>query len=109
MQPKTGEPEARTLVDEPIRLVENHFSVPVGRMDILKAPKHYPNPVMKYSVHEMSIVWHLYGGEDFESTVSSKRYRFGEERGSSETYEVNEFPIVYYILKFIKNLFHIFV
>lgn len=72
------------LTDEPIRLVENHFSVPVGRMDILKAPKHYPNPVMKYSVHEMSIVWHLYGGEDFESTIIPKHHRVGDDKSSSE-------------------------
>ncbi|CAL8111003.1 unnamed protein product [Orchesella dallaii] len=83
--PKTGEPEARMLIDEPIRLVENHFSVPVGRMDILKAPKHYPNPIMKYSVHEMSIVWHLYGGEDFESTVAPKRHRVADDKEFSET------------------------
>jgi autophagy-related protein 2 len=73
------------LTDEPIRLMENHFSVPLGRTDILKAPKHYPNPVMRYALQEMSVVWHLYGGEDFGISESLKSSR-GNDKGSSETY-----------------------
>jgi autophagy-related protein 2 len=84
-QPKHGEPEARVLTEEPIRLIENYFCPPAGKMDILKAPKHYPRPVMKYSLQEMTIVWHLYGGSDFSNSPSRKSSGKSEERGSSET------------------------
>ncbi len=59
-------------------------------MDALRSPKHYPNPVAKYSLKEMTIVWHLYGGDDFGLNVASPPSRKSSgksdnERGSSET------------------------
>jgi hypothetical protein len=57
-------------------------------MDALKAPKHYPNPVTKYSLKEMTIVWHLYGGDDFGASPSRKSSGKTDERGSSETYNL---------------------
>lgn len=58
-------PEVRLLTKEPIKMIDNHFTVPLGKEDVLKAPKNYPVPVSKYTLREMSIVWHMYGGSDF--------------------------------------------
>ena len=46
-------------------MVDNHFTVPVNKVDVLKAPKDYPQPVSKYTLREMTIVWHMCGGNDF--------------------------------------------
>jgi len=59
---------ARVLTEEPIRIIDNYFTVPIGRTDILKPPKHYPNAVMRYAIQDVGVVWHLYGGEDFVPT-----------------------------------------
>lgn len=72
--PRSGLPEVRALVPEPIHVLENHFSVPQGKADLLKPPKHYPVPVMRYTLREMSVVWHMYGGHDF-----------GPAKGSNQT------------------------
>lgn len=65
LQPKTGKPQIRMLTTEPVHLIENHFSVPLRKMDQLKAPKSFPQPVLRYTLREISLVWHLYGGLDF--------------------------------------------
>lgn len=67
-QPKNGCPQVRMLTDEPIRIIENHFSVPPGKSDVLKAPDHYPDPLFLLTLQEMSLVWHLYGGNDFKKS-----------------------------------------
>lgn len=51
-------------------MVDNHFSVPISKVDALKAPKTYPPAVSKYSLREMTIIWHMYGGNDLEKNVS---------------------------------------
>lgn len=63
--PKSGLPEIRTLIPERIQVLDNHFAVPHGKADLLKPPKHYPVPVMRYTLREMTVVWHMYGGNDF--------------------------------------------
>ena len=35
------------------------------RTDQLQRPKHFPEPVMQYTLKEMTLIWHLYGGRDF--------------------------------------------
>ncbi|KAG8235900.1 hypothetical protein J437_LFUL010130, partial [Ladona fulva] len=62
---RTGEPEVRMLAREPIRIVDNHFYIPAGKADLLRAPAHYPAPILRYVLREMTLVWHLYGGRDF--------------------------------------------
>ena len=46
-----------------------------GRVDQLQRPRHFPEPVTAYTVRELSITWHLYGGRDFppKSPSSSPR------------------------------------
>ncbi|GBM63346.1 Autophagy-related protein 2 A [Araneus ventricosus] len=64
--PKNGEPQVRILTKEPIQIIENHFSVPPGKSDVLKAPKHFPDPLDTFTLREMSLSWQLYGGSDFK-------------------------------------------
>ena len=34
--------------------------------DQLQRPKHYPEPVVQYTLKEMTVIWHMYGGRDFQ-------------------------------------------
>jgi hypothetical protein len=36
------------LGTEKINLVEDHFAVPLGKADVLRAPKHFPAAVCRY-------------------------------------------------------------
>lgn len=53
------------LTDGQIHLVNNYFKAPVGKIDMLQAPKDYPVPVVRYTLREMTLIWHIYGGTDF--------------------------------------------
>nr|QSV39518.1 autophagy associated protein [Locusta migratoria] len=70
--PRNGLPEVRMLIQEPVRVIDNHFSVPLGKTDLLKAPKHFPAAVLRYTLREMSVVWHMYGGQDFSLSEASQ-------------------------------------
>lgn len=68
IMPRCGVPEVRWLCQESLRIVDNHFYVPVGKADLLQAPPNFPAPVLKYTLCEMTLIWHMYGGKDFEDT-----------------------------------------
>jgi len=72
-QPKDDEPVVRVLTAQPIVVVDNHFRLPIGKTDMLKAPDHFPCPVYRYTLSEISIVWSMYGGRDFESSCTYRR------------------------------------
>ena len=42
--------------------------------DQLQRPKHFPDPVTVYTLRELTITWHLYGGSDFSSSSSSSSF-----------------------------------
>ncbi|XP_027632179.1 autophagy-related protein 2 homolog B [Tupaia chinensis] len=65
VQEKEEEPVIRIMVDDTIVIRDNHFSLPIKKTDTSKAPVHFPIPVIRYVVKEVSLVWHLYGGKDF--------------------------------------------
>ncbi len=67
-QPRDGQAVVHLLTDEPIEVRQNHFSVPLGKADVLKAPENFPSAVYRYTLSEMSLVWHMYGGSDFSET-----------------------------------------
>ncbi|XP_044263557.1 autophagy-related protein 2 homolog A isoform X3 [Tribolium madens] len=71
--PKNGIPEIKWLTDDPVRIVDNHFAVPSEKCDPLKTPKNFPTPTRKYTLCEMSIVWHMYGGNDFGPVDKEKK------------------------------------
>ncbi|KAK2541204.1 Atg2b [Columba guinea] len=62
---KEEEPVIKIMVDDPIVIKENHFSQPIKKTDTSKAPLHFPVPLVRYVVKEISLIWHLYGGRDF--------------------------------------------
>ena len=55
----------RVLTAEPVRIVDNHFAVPIGKTDQLRAPEYFPEAVLRYTLCEMTVIWHMYGGQDF--------------------------------------------
>nr|XP_035960572.1 autophagy-related protein 2 homolog B isoform X3 [Halichoerus grypus] len=65
IQEKEEEPVVKVMVDDAIVIRENYFSQPAKKTDTSKAPLHFPIPVVRYVVKEVSLVWHLYGGKDF--------------------------------------------
>ncbi|XP_066484805.1 autophagy-related protein 2 homolog B isoform X2 [Tiliqua scincoides] len=74
---KEEEPVVKTMVDDAILIKENHFSLPVKKADTNKAPLHFPVPLVRYVVKEISLIWHLYGGKDFGTaapTSPAKNY-----------------------------------
>ncbi|XP_011343662.1 autophagy-related protein 2 homolog B isoform X2 [Ooceraea biroi] len=80
--PRYGVPEVRSLCQEPLRIVDNHFSVPTGKTDLLQTPPNYPTPVLKYTLCEMTLIWHMYGGNDFDSSQppSTKHVTINDNR-----------------------------
>lgn len=73
IMPRHGVPEVRWLCQESLRVVDNHFSVPLGKTDLLKAPRHFPPAILRYTLCEMSLVWHMYGGKDFGSSKTCSK------------------------------------
>ncbi|XP_024614465.1 autophagy-related protein 2 homolog B isoform X4 [Neophocaena asiaeorientalis asiaeorientalis] len=65
IQEKEEEPVVKIMVDDAIVIRDNYFSLPVKKTDTSKAPLHFPIPVIRYLVKEVSLVWHLFGGKDF--------------------------------------------
>ncbi|KAL4717909.1 hypothetical protein ACJJTC_001327, partial [Scirpophaga incertulas] len=57
----------------PAPMIENHFSIPAARTDVLKAPKSFPPPVTRYTLCEMSLTWNMYGGNDFRSSSEASQ------------------------------------
>lgn len=55
--------------------MKNFDAVPVGRSDLLNAPKTFPTPITRYTLCEMNIIWHMYGGHDFKKTSTTDKKR----------------------------------
>ncbi|KAL1435283.1 hypothetical protein MTO96_011200 [Rhipicephalus appendiculatus] len=70
IMPRSGEPQIRMLVTEPIEVRENYFSSAARNTDQLRAPRNFPEAIQKYTLREMTLVWYMYGGCDFESSIT---------------------------------------
>lgn len=82
-------PVIHMLTDDPIVIIENHFSVSPGKTDHLLAPKHYPPPVYKYTLSDINVVWHMFGGNDFScSTVARKNISFDLTDNNKSSVEI---------------------
>lgn len=81
-----------SVTEDPIRIVDNHFSIPIGKQDLLQAPKDFPMAVERYTLCEMSLAWHLYGGNDFPTKEEAKNVKTtsGSKKkpSMSETYKM---------------------
>ncbi|XP_059157268.1 autophagy-related protein 2 homolog A-like [Physella acuta] len=60
-----GSHEVHLLTQQPIEVNENFIRKPTSSYDHLKAPDRFPEPEYQYTLREMSVVWHIYGGSDF--------------------------------------------
>ncbi|XP_050294529.1 autophagy-related protein 2 homolog A isoform X2 [Anthonomus grandis grandis] len=71
-----------TWHNDTIEFVEDHFSSPErGRRDPLAPPKDFPTPTSRYTLCDMSIVWHMYGGHDFKRRDDPKKgVKFSEKQ-----------------------------
>ncbi|CAB4005705.1 autophagy-related 2 homolog B isoform X1 [Paramuricea clavata] len=90
-------PEVTSFCDE-IKIIPDHFTVPVGGVDQLKPPSNYPTPLLVYTVKEMSILWLIYGGSDFQTNKHNRRSerKFWAENGRTfhEDDDVDDDPVV---------------
>ncbi|CAB3245611.1 unnamed protein product [Arctia plantaginis] len=59
------EPVVKWIEPEPAPMLDNHFTIPAARADVLQAPKSFPAPMLRYKLCEMSVTWNMYGGNDF--------------------------------------------
>lgn len=58
---------------DPLMIVDNHFCLPSSSSnDLLRTPSNFPMPEQRYTLCEMTVTWHLYGGHDFSSTSPTK-------------------------------------
>lgn len=60
-----GSHEVHMLSQQSIEVTENFIRKPTSSYDHLKAPDKFPDPEYQYTLREMSVVWHIYGGSDF--------------------------------------------
>ncbi|XP_011303463.1 autophagy-related protein 2 homolog B [Fopius arisanus] len=74
IMPRHGVPEVRWLSQDYIKVVDSHFSIPLGKTDLLKAPKSFPPAILRYTLCEMTLIWHMYGGKDFGKPQPSKKH-----------------------------------
>ena len=51
--------------------MDDYFSKPIGRADLLKSPDHFPMAESRYTLKELTFVWHMYGGSDFSDEAHS--------------------------------------
>lgn len=58
-------------------------------MDLLETPKGFPNPELRYTICDLSLVWHMYGGSDFQSTEKKTVRIKGDAPGSVIFYKLN--------------------
>uniref|UniRef100_A0A8C1CVW3 Autophagy related 2A n=1 Tax=Cyprinus carpio carpio TaxID=630221 RepID=A0A8C1CVW3_CYPCA len=63
--PRDGEPVVTVLSQGPIKVRDGYYSRPRGSSDLLRAPTRFPVPQNRVVLREVSVVWHLYGGKDF--------------------------------------------
>ena len=62
---KTSEPQIRVLTDQPIHVIENHFNITRQRI----IPEISPSTICRYFLEEMTIIFHLFDGKDFDDDL----------------------------------------
>ncbi|RZF47432.1 hypothetical protein LSTR_LSTR007359 [Laodelphax striatellus] len=83
--PPNGVPIVRHLTGATVRIVDNHFSKPTHKSDLLKAPASFPPAILRYCLREMTLVWHMYGGQDFGSEQAKKHVTIAERDRTSDS------------------------
>lgn len=73
-----------------IHVHDNHFQPSFGKIDELRAPDHYPKPVQRYMLKELSCVWVMYGGNDFSVTSDDKKRSSGRDYNTCMELHLNK-------------------
>lgn len=78
-------------------IVQNYFFETLFEtmfLDVLAAPKSFPTPVTRYTLCDMSIVWQMFGGNDFTKNVKEdqkKEVRFADRQlGDSVSFSTKD-------------------
>ncbi|XP_055617380.1 autophagy-related protein 2 homolog B [Toxorhynchites rutilus septentrionalis] len=74
-RPHRGNQEV-PLLEDSFRVIDNHYSVPIEKTDLLAAPKGFPTAITRYAICEMSVTWHMYGGHDFGTDEDKKKHKY---------------------------------
>ncbi|VDK23559.1 unnamed protein product, partial [Anisakis simplex] len=84
-----GEPRIRLLSDD-VKLIDNWFEIPNEHYndDILRLPSDFATPLIRYIVRDVSLLVHLYGGNDFGGF-------YGDKKRAPKTYSCEEFRYGY--------------
>ncbi|XP_071501504.1 autophagy-related protein 2 homolog B-like [Diadema antillarum] len=86
----SGEPEVKLLDQDPVTVDQDHFAPPISRGDQLNAPLDFPTPTMRYTLQEMTVVWHIYGGYDLQSTGTTQSILRPASRTSSPAHGLDK-------------------
>ena len=68
IMPSGGGPGVRVLHNEGVNLVDNHFSAPAAQVDHLRPPQGFPSPQLRLALTRLSLVWQIFGGNDFSDS-----------------------------------------
>uniref|UniRef100_A0A8C1GKX9 Autophagy related 2A n=1 Tax=Cyprinus carpio TaxID=7962 RepID=A0A8C1GKX9_CYPCA len=80
--PRDGEPVVTVLSQGPIKVRDGYYSRPRGSSDLLRAPTRFPVPQNRVVLREVSVVWHLYGGKDFNGKPTAPGARGSPSRSA---------------------------
>lgn len=71
--------------------------IPSNKTDLLQAPVDFPMAIVRYTLCEMTITWHLYGGSDFgrTSSAAAKGAVAPSSSSSSRVREEDEGEVIY--------------
>ena len=47
--------------------------MPLGRIDLLKSPDHFPHAEYRYTLKDLTVVWYMYGGKDFGTCAPTEQ------------------------------------
>lgn len=66
----SGKPKAKHIKFENVLIKDEHFDPTNSYFQESRfcTPKHFPKPHLKYNLKEISLVWYMYAGSDFEGT-----------------------------------------
>lgn len=71
--PKSANPIISWKTPDSVRSADSHFLTPSFRTNSLDPPKSFPTPVLRYTLCEMTVIWHMYGGNDFEAASGPEK------------------------------------
>ncbi|KAK9884101.1 hypothetical protein WA026_005041 [Henosepilachna vigintioctopunctata] len=72
-----------------VEVDEEYFEQLLEKIDKLDTPSIYPIPKYKYTLCKMNIIWHMYGGNDFNKSKKEKKDKRVSFNNSAEYDAVN--------------------